>query len=242
MLWSPHRFDALATLSPREIARFQALGEAPVSHRKGARIRAQGDPARGIYLMIDGWVASSLILANGARLIQKIHLAGDILGTPSMVLDRSADTLTALTDAVTAFVPEDRIGALLTHEPRLAAVFLMAVQAERLVLMDMLATKGHSSAAEQFAMFLLDLHARLTPLGLVHDDTFDLPLTQEAIGGVLGITSVHTNRTIRDLKAQRLIERRGRAVRLVDPDALRRLAPLPERTLRHDPAWLPRAE
>jgi len=86
---------------------------------------------------------------------------------------------------------------------------------------------------------LLDLHARLSLLGLVENDTFDLPLTQEVLGDLLGLTSVHVNRTIRSLEADGLIARSDHRIRLIDMAALRSTSPLANRHIAFEPACLP---
>lgn len=75
---------------------------------------------------------------------------------------------------------------------------------ERLALMDALAMTGNASARERMARLLVDFHTRLSPIDLVVDDGFHLPLTQEIIGDLLGLTAVHVNRTIRGLEEEGL--------------------------------------
>jgi CRP/FNR family transcriptional regulator, anaerobic regulatory protein len=217
------------------------LGDGEVVRRRGETFQREGDAVSGFHLHLKGWVASSIILRSGNRLIQKVHLPGDMLGTPTMVLSKAADTLTAITESVTALVPYERIGRLYETAPRLAALFMVAVQMERLALMDMLAITGNASAREQLARLLVDLHTRLTPIGMVEDDAFDLPLTQEVIGDLLGLTGVHVHRTVRAMEDEGLIARRGHRVRLLDVDRLRQLSPLPPRQPAFEPAWLPAA-
>ncbi|WP_230483067.1 Crp/Fnr family transcriptional regulator [Sphingomonas sp. Leaf21] len=236
-----HRYRALAELTPQEERALLTLGEDEVVRRRGETFQREGDTARGVHMHIRGWISSSILLRSGNRLVQKIHLPGDILGTPSMVLPRAADTLTAITESVTAFVPYDRLGRLYRDLPRLAALFTMAVQLERLALMDALAVTGKASAREQLARLLIDLHARLTPIGAVEDEGFVLPLTQEIIGDLLGLTAVHVNRTIRALETEGLVARSGQRVRLLDLAALRRLSPLSQRQPQFEPTWLPPA-
>lgn len=239
MAYPIHRYRAFADLTATEVDRLSRLGDAETVRRRGETFQREGDTVSGFHLHIKGWVASSIILRSGNRLIQKVHLPGDMLGTPTMVLSRAADTLTALTEAVTAFVPYERFGELYVAAPRLAALFTVAVQMERLALMDMLAITGNASAREQLARLLVDLHTRLAPLGLVEEDAFDLPLTQEVIGDLLGLTGVHVNRTVRALEEEGLIARTGHRVRLLDLDRLRLLSPLPPRQPAFEPAWLP---
>ncbi|PCD04427.1 Crp/Fnr family transcriptional regulator [Sphingomonas spermidinifaciens] len=237
--YSIHRFEALAPLSVDERATLQSLGDPEIRRARGETFQREGEALTGFHLHIRGWIASSVLLRTGNRLIQKVHLPGDMLGTPSMVLPTAADTLTAITDAATAFVPYERFARLYETAPRLAALFTVAVQMERLALMDALAVTGRASAREQFARLLIDLHARLSPINAVEGDAFDLPLTQEAIGDLLGLTPVHVNRTIRAFESEGLIARNGHRMRLLDLPALRALCPLQPRRPRYDPAWLP---
>lgn len=237
-----HRFAALGTLTQRDEREIAELGEEPVCHRRGEVIRHEGTRVEGFYLLIEGWVASSLDVGNDRRRIQKLHLPGDILSTPSMVLETAADTLTPLTDCVTSFVSHRALGRLLASNSRLTAMLVMAIQIERLHLMDALASAGQSSAIENMAHLLLDLHNRLQALHSVSENSFHLPVTQETLGEVLGLSAIHVNRTLRAMVAQGLIAMRDRQVTLVDLPRLRSLSPVPLRTIVREPSWLPAAD
>lgn len=241
MVYPVHRFQAFAELTASERQLLSSLGDPEIVRRKGDVFQREGDEVAGFHLHTSGWIASSITLPSGKRLVQKIHLPGDMLGTPSMVLVHAADTLTAVTHATTAYVPYERFAKLYTQAPRVAALFTVAVQMERLSLMDTLAVQGTASAREQLARLLLDLHARLIPLGLVRDDGFELPLTQELVGDLLGLTNVHVNRILRSFEKAGLIARLGRRIELLDVLALRSLSPLPPRRPRFEPPWLPPA-
>lgn len=234
-----HRFRGVADLTDREVEILRTLGDRPVNRAKGEPIHREGQAVEGFHLHLAGWISSSIVLASGKRLIQKVHLPGAMLGTPSMVLSFAADNLVPLTPAVTAFVPFKRFGRLFVEAPRLAALLTIATQLERLALMDALAVTGQASAREQFARMLIDFHTRLTPIGAVVDNSFELPLTQEVMGDLLGLTSVHVNRTVKALERDGLIARRGQRFTLADMPGLRALCPLPPRRPRFNLEWLP---
>ena len=236
-----HRYEAFAALTPGEARALAELGDGEVVRRRGEIFQREGEATNGFHLHVRGWVTSSIVLRSGNRLIQKVHLPGDMLGTPSMVLPEAADTLTAVTESVTAFVPYERFGKLYETFPRLAALFTIATQMERLALMDALAMTGNASARERMARLLVDFHTRLSPIDLVVDDGFHLPLTQEIIGDLLGLTAVHVNRTIRGLEEEGLLARQGHRFQLLDLPALRRLSSLPPRRPQCEPNWLPPA-
>lgn len=233
------RFHEQATLSAEEAQVLRGMGEQEVLYGRQSAIRRDREPVDGFYLLIEGWATSSIRLPGGQRQIVKVHMTGDMIGTPSIVLDTAADTLTAVTECRVAKVSLNRLRELLIAYPRLGPLFFMSVQVERLALMDIVAAMGKSSARERMVRLLLDLHDRLARIGLVEEGRFDLPLTQELLGDVLGLTAVHVNRTLRLLEREGLIARHGQRIVLSDVEMLRRISPLPPRQVRFDPAWLP---
>lgn len=233
------RFNEQASMSDAEAALLRGLGESAVLYRRQSVIRRERQPVDAIYLLLDGWATSAIRLPNGQRQIVKVHIAGDMMGTPSMVLDTAADTLTAVTDCRVATLSFPRLRDLLISHPRMGPLFFMSVQIERLALMDIVAALGKSSARARLVRLLLDLHDRLAKIGAVEEGRFDMPLTQELLGDVLGLTAVHVNRTMRLLEREGLIARQGQRVVLADIESLRRISPVPPRKIRFDPAWMP---
>ncbi|WP_170842052.1 Crp/Fnr family transcriptional regulator [Sphingomonas gellani] len=154
-------------------------------------------------------------------------------------MTHTAEALTAITPVSVSAVSFDRFGSLLAQHPRVAAQFLLNVQRERVALMDQLSAMRRTSAQSRLAAFLTDLLERLGRLAAVKEDSFTMRLTQEQIGDVLGLTSVHVNRLLRDLEELGLIARDRQVVRILDRQALVRLAVRPHRTLRTDLPWLP---
>lgn len=236
-----HRFEQFGLLSEAEREAVLALPGRPYTIERGQTILRENDEARGFYLLLSGWAAVWNVMPDGGRQIAKIHLPGEPLGTPSMAMRRSTENVLAITEVVIANVPLARFGALFETHPRVAARFLLSVQQERIVLMDRLAAIGRVGAEASVASFLLDIKERLEPLGLVQDNSFDLMVTQEQIGDVLGLTSVHVNRVLSSLTSRGLIERNGRHYRLPNADLLSATAARPERQPFPDQDWLPAA-
>ncbi|WP_235513646.1 MULTISPECIES: Crp/Fnr family transcriptional regulator [unclassified Sphingomonas] len=241
MVYPLHRYRSFANLTLAEEQALLELGDPPVVHHRGETFQREGESVQGFYLHIAGWIISSVVLRNGDRLIQKVHLPGDMLGTPNAVLAKTADSLTAITEATTAFVPFARFGQIFVDLPRLGALFTVAIQMERLRLLDMLATSQNASSSERLAQFLLDLYQRLETIGFVEGDAFHIPLTQEQMGDLLGITPVHMNRTLRTFDKNGWIARYDHHVKLLDIAALRAISPLPLRCPAFEPSWLPSA-
>ena len=202
-------------------------------------IRREGDHPQSLYLLVEGWALSSATLPDGGRQILKVHLPGDILGSPSIALEAAAETLTAITPVKLRTISLAAFGSLFTQSPRLAALMFLSAQQERLILMDRLCSVGRTSAECRLAAFLVHLHDRLKVLQPDLGSRFEHPLTQEQIGDVLGLTSVHVNRVFRTLEDKKLIVRDGHGVDLLDVPALRKMGGVPMRVPARDLSWLP---
>ncbi|ODP39781.1 Crp/Fnr family transcriptional regulator [Sphingomonas turrisvirgatae] len=233
-----HRLSDFACLADDDFQRMRSLGSGPIELPRNAVLRAESSTDRSMYLLVDGWVLSSMLLRNGERQILKLHLPGDWLGTSSMAVERAVDTLTALTPVTVRKVPLETLGQLMASSPRLMAFTMLTSQKERIALMDRLATVGRSTAIARLASFLLDLNLRLERVGQAQEGRFELRITQEQLGDMLGLTAVHVNRMVREMERRGLIERNGMTVRLADMAGLNAIAALPPRKTAADTAWI----
>lgn len=232
-----HRLTEFDGADEAEIAFFKSLcGSERFVPRRGV-IRAQGDPVEHIYLLSTGWAVSCLDLRGGERQIVKLHIAGDVLGAPSLSVDSAAETLVAMTDMTMRPLPLTAIGRIFREAPRLAASLFVSSQQERIFLMERLASVGRMPAINRLVVLLLHVHDRLVDIGQP-EGVIDWPLTQTEIADVLGLTSVHVNRMMKTLDREGLTQRTGAVIRLTDIAVLRRLSGLPERQWIKRPYWL----
>lgn len=232
-----HRFTEFVPLDGAELDTVHALATGTRHFRRHDIIREQGEPAREIYLLTHGWVGSCIDVANGSRQMTKVHLPGDLLGTPSMVLSTAADTLLALTNATVEIVPMTAFARLFMSSPRFAAAMFLSAQKERVMLIDRLTSVARTSAMQRLAAFLLHAYDRLRIVQDLEEPRFELPLSQEELADVLGITAVHANRTFAQLDATGLLHRRLRWIHILDVPGLRNLGAVPERRFQCLPDW-----
>lgn len=237
-----YRLSEFACLAEEQAEQLRQLGGPAIDLPRHAAIRSEGSTDRSVYLLVDGWVLSSLLLRNGDRQILKLHLPGDMLGSTSMSVERAVDTLTALTPVTVRKVPLEALGELMARSQRVMAFMLLSCQKERIALMDRLAAVGRSTAIARLASFLLDLNERLTMVGQARDGRFELRMTQEQLGDMLGLTAVHVNRMMRELERRGLVQRAGSTVILPDLQGLRGVAALPPRRMAPDAAWMDLAQ
>jgi len=225
---SIRRFAALASLTPAEANAIRGLCERTLAIAAREVIRDEGATPPLLYFLLDGWAMTSIGLSDGGRQILKAHLPGDVMGAPSAPFAEAVETITAVTACTVAPFTREALAQTFQAQPRLGWLFFLAAQQERAALMDRLTAAGQLGAHRNLALLLLQLHARLDRAS---GDDVEIPLTQQQIGDMLGLTPVHVNRVVRDLDREGLIRRAGRRYELVDLARLRAFVGLPARTL-----------
>lgn len=226
-------------LSAREREVLDGLTAGSRSYRRGTVIRSEHGANSEIFVVVNGWVYSSALLEDGRRQIVRLHFRGDILGLDGLAFPEAPDAISALTDAEICLIDRGRLGALFSDHPRLAALLFAVQQVDRVILTDRLVSLGRNSARGRVAALLLLIAGRMRFANLPVDEGFSLPLTQEEIGDLTGLTAVHVNRTMRALSEQGLIGRQGGILRILQPDRLARVANYNLRSETVDTSWLP---
>ena len=235
------RLAHYAALSEREKRALDRLEEHERAYRRGTVIHRQHDRVRDLYVVQKGWLASYIYLGNGSRQIMRFHFPGDIAGVANLAYPESAECLEATTDVTLCPLDKDGLATLFADQPRLAALIFTLTVAERLSLADRLASIGRTSARARVASLLCEFAARLRVVEGPKTE-FLIPLTQEDIGDATGLTAVHVNRMMRSLVEDKLIERHGNVVRILDEARLAAEGFFSNRFAELDLSWLPKEE
>jgi CRP-like cAMP-binding protein len=226
-------------LSAREREALDGLAAGVRTYRRGTIIRPEHGANGDIFVVLSGWIYSFALLEDGRRQIVRLHFRGDLLGLDSLAFAEAPDAIGALTDAEVCLIDRTKLGGLFAQHPRLGALLFAVRQVDRVVLTDRLISLGRNSARGRVAALLLQIAHRMRVANLPVDDGFVLPLTQEEIGDLTGLTAVHVNRTMRALSEQGLIGRQGNTLRILQPDRLARVANYNQRREAIDQPWLP---
>ena len=229
------RLAGFAELDPSEIERLLTF-EGPTSEfARGDIIRSEGE--RELYLLLDGWAASAVVLADVSRQLITANLPGDLLGLPGLAMEEPIDTVVALTPAKVIHISQPQLGALFANSPRLAAIMFLISQEERSLLMERLALTGQASALTNLAALILRLYERNGQVDDAPTASFFMPLTQRELGELIGVSSVHTNSLIKKLRTDGVVSIANRKLTIEDKPRLFQIAGIsPWRRSR--PGWL----
>ena len=218
------KLNLLVTLTPEEIAILDGLQSETRVIRRNREIITEGRKYDALLILVDGVSIRCRILHDGRRQILNIALPGDLIGFPSAFSERALYSITALSDCVVAPVPFAQLFSLFDGQPRLAATVFWSFACEAAMYAEHLIDVGRRSALERVAHFLLELLTRLQVIGLANERSFRMPLTQELIGDALGLSVPHVNRTLRQLRDDKLVSIEDHIVIIKDVEALSALA------------------
>ena len=215
----------------------EAVSELHRRRRKfpaGRDLFHQGQTDQAAYLLAQGWAHSYKILPNGDRQIVDFQIPGDFLGLRS-VLFRVADHNVAPITPVEAseVMPADLLETF-SHAPRLATAVLWAASRDEAMVVEHLVGMGRRNAAERTAHFLLELNARLSLVEMADMNGYACPLSQYHLADALGLSAVHINRVLRELRDNGMVTFQNSRVTFNDFDRLVEFADFDREYLDHE--------
>ena len=227
-------FRSYIDLTDQECELVQSLERDPREFRKDEIITAEGDPAKTIFTISSGWVASCRHLANGNRQILDVYLPGQIVGMRKIGFEQSMNSIVAIGPVVACPYPKRNLIKTFDDSPRLTEVVMLMLAQQQSLLVERIMSLGQRSADCSLAHFVLELRARLK----TSDLNLKTPLTQELIADTLGVTSVHISRTLTDLTQKSLLEWSAGTFKILNLDALVELAGFDSSYLEPDVNWI----
>lgn len=218
------RMRVLANLPEAEQELIRNLSDRRERHVPGEELLAEGQYGRRARFVISGWACSHRVLPDGRRQIFSFALPGDAFGMCERPAPPALCSMVALTAMETTDAEPLLELAQSGQAPGLARALAVSQLVEQGLLLDHMVRLGRQTAYERVAHFLLELQRRLEIAGLGDSQRFPLPLTQEILADTLGLSIVHVNRTLQQLRRERLIELRSGVAILLEPELLASIA------------------
>ncbi|WP_243368308.1 Crp/Fnr family transcriptional regulator [Microvirga solisilvae] len=183
-------------------------------------IVAQGSRPNYSSLIVEGLAARNNYSLDGRRQITAFHVPGDFADLHSFLLQPIDDGVAALTSCTVAMVAHSDLKEITKSYPYLTRALWHCTLIDAAVHRAWLTALGRMEALERLAHFFCELRDRLDTIGMVQDNSFDLPITQEDLGDAFGISTVHVNRVLQELRAEGLITSRNRTLIINDWERL----------------------
>ena len=182
-----------------------------------------GDPPDDVHLVIDGLACRYKITPDGQRQIIAPLVPGDIFSLDVEILDEMDHAVASLSPCTVADIRCSTIHDI-RQNPRIAEALQWSILVEEAILREWIVGLGRRDARTRLAHLLCELHVRMQAVGLVKDGCFPLPLTQQDLADALGLTTVHVNRMLLDLRESGLVTVKSRQAIVHDPERLRGIA------------------
>ena len=205
--------DRAALLALPHVRRDMAAGEYLIHER---------DAPSHCCLMLSGFSYRHKIVANGGRQILAVHMAGDMVDLQNVFFGSSDHNVQTLTPCEVALIPRAALEELALSRSALGKALWMETLVDGSIFREWIANVGRRTSRERIAHFLCEFAVRLEAAGLGESCAYELPMTQEQLGDVVGLTAVHVNRTLMSLDREGLTERTRRSVIIRDWKGLAR--------------------
>lgn len=186
----------------------------------GEDLARQGARPPGCTMLLKGMLARYETLPDGARQILAIVLPGDIYDLHGFTISVMDHSVGALTPATVAVAPYEAVSALARAYPRLSTLLLRESVVEAAQLRAWIANCGRRSAYARIAHLFCELYVRMAAVGLAAPYACDLPLTQATLGDATGLSVVHVNRVLQQLRGDGYISLKSGRLVIHDWEAL----------------------
>lgn len=210
-------------LSEEEIATIEKAVDGVEVVPARTALANRGDRLKRSTLIVEGYACRYMDARDGYRQILSYHVPGDFVdlhGYPTRHIDHNVATIS---QATVAYIRHERLDGIMRDQPHLASLLWFSTLLDGAALREWIFRNGRLDAAGRLAHFVCETYFRMHAVGRAADGRCDLPLTQQDLGDIAGLTSVHVNRVLRRLREEGLaIIGRGK-LQIVDIDRLARL-------------------
>ena len=165
----------------------------------------EGDRRASCFVLLEGVAAALKRTGTGKRQIMTFHIAGDIPDLQGLHISRLDNTVSTLTPCKVAFVDHDALVDLCARFPRITNALWRETLTDAAIFKEWVLNVGRRDAYAGVAHLICEVVTRMRAVGLVHDDRCAFPMTQNELADAVGISAVHVNRTLQELRAAGLI-------------------------------------
>jgi CRP/FNR family transcriptional regulator, anaerobic regulatory protein len=214
----------LRDFTAKELAFVSEFKSGELNVEAGTHVLLQGTNSAHLYTVLSGWAFRYKSLPDGRRQILNYALPADLLGLQGSIADEMQHSIEALTDMTLCVFPREKLWTLYKDYPTLAFDITWLAAREEQILDDHLLSVGRRTSLERVAYLLLHLYGRAEQAGLCKDGATVFPFTQQHMADTLGLSLVHTNKTLKRLMATKAVRWKDRRFELLDHAELMRIA------------------
>jgi CRP-like cAMP-binding protein len=184
----------------------------------------EGDKPDHVHLILSGYACRYKVLKNGERQIMAWLVPGDLCDLHVTILGEMDHSLGTLSPCQIAYIPQKAIENFTSKHPAITRALWWATLVDEGILREWLVGMGRRPADQQMAHLFCELMVRLQTVGLVSENSFEFPLTQEELGDTLGLSTVHVNRMLQELREAGFLSLIGKRLTIHEVEGLKAFA------------------
>jgi CRP-like cAMP-binding protein len=197
-----------------------SLAQQPKTFAAHTDLISDGDPTGGVYLILTGWACRYKVLPDGQRQIMAYFIPGDLCDQRIFILKHMDHCIGTITSANIAEIPAQTMIDITDQHPRIARALWWSTLVDEAITREWVVNVGQRQGFERVGHLICEMFVRLRAVGLTDGLSFDFPITQTELGDTTGLTTVHTNRMLQELRTEGLISLKERKVTILDLDRL----------------------
>lgn len=184
----------------------------------------EGEQANGVAVVVSGFACRHKMLPDGRRQIIGYFLPGDMCDGRVVILKKMDHTVSTLAPSTISVLSRESVLEMTSQYPRLARAFWWNTLVEEAIGRQWLVSIGQRTALERIAHLFCEIYVRLQSVGLATPEGCELPVTQSELADTVALSTVHVNRTLKELRRAGLASMSGKSLVIHDFAKLRALA------------------
>lgn len=213
-----------ATLDDEDI---DALVQATARSRRFAAkqdLIREGDRPGPVFVMLEGWACRYKVLPNGLRQVLAFLMPGDACDLHIGLLGEMDHSIQTITPARVATIDRVDMDTLMERRPRIAKAMYISQLVDEGTMRAWITSMGRRTSTERVAHLMCEFYLRARNIGLTNEASLSLPMSQILLADALGMTNVHINRVLKELRIAGAMALRRGSLDIVDPDLMVRIA------------------
>lgn len=218
------KFADYTDLTNQEKSLLLRLEENEETYQSGQLIREKNQDADHLYVVKKGWSFISNTIDKNMRSIFDIRISGDFIGISELSFSSALYDIRATTDVTVCPFPKSALNEIFVESPKLCRMFFAILSREQALLYARVFSLGRRTALEKVAHLILEMSFRTTRAYGEQNDEFSFPIKQEEIADLLGLSTVHVNRCMNELKRHNYIEYNRSGIKILNRNKLMNLS------------------
>ncbi|MDN4633576.1 Crp/Fnr family transcriptional regulator [Sphingomonas sp. PsM26] len=218
------KMSGMVDLTARDVAALEAVTSRPRRYAARKDLIREGDETGPMLVVLEGWLCRYKILPNGSRQIMAFMMPGDACDLHIKMLEKMDHSIQAVAPSLVATVSRTEMQSMMDEHPNIARAMYTAQLVDEGIMRAWIVSMGRRSSTERVAHLICELYLRARNIGLTHDGDFSLPMSQVILADALGMTPVHINRVLKELRLAGAMALKRGSVTIIDPVKLVQIA------------------